>query len=232
MVPSTSAPAISIVMPVLNERDGLDRLFCRLPVGEVEIIVADGGSEDGTLELLDTLPCTVVNAERGRARQMNAGARAASGDVLIFLHADTRLPEGFIEELAAFHRSRLAWGRFDVRLSGEHPMLRIVEFMMNFRSRITGIATGDQAIFVERDAFEKVDGYPDIALMEDIGISSRLKRLSRPWCSRKRVTTASRRWEEDGMLPTILLMWRLRLAYWLGAAPEALARRYHRSNRP
>lgn len=225
------APSVSIVVPVLNERDGIDRLFCRLPSRAVEVVVADGGSEDGTLELLDSLPCTVVRAGKGRARQMNAGARVAGGDVLVFLHADTRLPAGFLDELAAFHDSRLAWGRFDVRLSGRHPVLRLVEFMMNLRSRVTGICTGDQAIFVEREAFDEIEGYPDIPLMEDIELSSRLKRMTRPWCSRLRVTTSSRRWEEEGILPTILLMWRLRLAYWLGAAPEALARRYYRSYR-
>ncbi|MEO6696754.1 MAG: TIGR04283 family arsenosugar biosynthesis glycosyltransferase, partial [Gammaproteobacteria bacterium] len=169
--------------------------------------------------------------ERGRARQMNLGAATACGEILLFLHADTRLPQN----AGAVIHSGLAqtgarWGRFDVRLSGRPPLLRVVEALMNWRSRLTGIATGDQAIFVRRDLFERAGGFPDIPLMEDIALSRILKRFSRPFCVRERVITSSRRWEQHGIVRTIFLMWRLRLAYALGADPEQLVRRYSSSS--
>lgn len=158
---------------------------------------------------------------------MNAGARLASGDIVLFLHADTCLPVDATAALDAFWRSGAAWGRFDVTLSGAQPMLRIVEFMMNQRSRLTGICTGDQAMFVRKEVFEAEGGFAEIALMEDIELSRRLKRRSRPFCASARVVTSSRRWETRGVVKTILLMWYLRLLYFLGASPEALARRYY-----
>jgi len=169
----------------------------------------------------------IVTASRpGRAAQQNAGAALASGDVLLFLHVDCILPPTAADDV----RERLArgahWGRFDVRLTGSHPLLRVVERMMNLRSRMTGIATGDQAIFVERGTFDRVGGFPDIALMEDIELSSRLCSLSRPACIGAKVLASSRRWERFGVMRTILLMWRLRLAHYLGADPERLAARY------
>jgi rSAM/selenodomain-associated transferase 2 len=169
----------------------------------------------------------VLSAPRGRALQMNVGAAKANGDVLLFLHADTRLP-GEAERLVldGLARSGHAWGRFDVVIEGRHPMLRLVAAMMNLRSRLTGIATGDQAIFVKRDAFQAAGGFPEIPLMEDIALSKRLKRGGRPLCLRERATTSGRRWETHGVFRTILLMWRLRLAYFLGADPAALAGRY------
>jgi rSAM/selenodomain-associated transferase 2 len=218
---------ISIVIPALDEADRIGTTLAALQeprrAGH-EVILVDGGSSDGTPDVATGLVDRVVQGARGRARQLNAGARVASGDVLLFLHADTVLPAAAIPALGAeLASSGRDWGRFDVRLSGRHPMLRVVERMMNLRSRVTGIATGDQAIFVKRAAFDRVGGYPEIALMEDVALSRALKRIGRPLCLRVRATTSSRRWEEGGVVRTILLMWRLRLAYWLGADPERLA---------
>jgi rSAM/selenodomain-associated transferase 2 len=231
--PDTVAPRtlrLSVVVPALNEAEQIVATLAplqRLRAGGHEVIVVDGGSTDGTPHLAAPLADRVLRAERGRARQMNAGARAAGGDVLLFLHADTRLPDGadrlIVEGLA---RSGRGWGRFDVRLSGRHPLLVITGPLFSLRSRITGVATGDQAIFVRRDWFEQAGGFPDIPLMEDLALSRTLKRRGRPLCFWHRVTTSSRRWEQKGIVRTILLMWRLRLAYYLGADPADLARRY------
>lgn len=197
-----------------------------------EVIVADGGSRDGTRAIAAGYADRVLEAPRGRASQQNAGARAASGTVLLFLHADTQLPDDadrlVLEGLAASGR---AWGRFDVRIEGGSPLLAVVAGLMNLRSRITGIATGDQAIFVNRDAFEDVGHFPPIALMEDIAITAGLKRITAPLCIRSRATTSGRRWEKRGTFATILLMWRLRLAYYFGADTAALARRYDAAGR-
>jgi len=180
------------------------------------VIVVDGGSDDGTAGLAAGLCDRVMVAPRGRAAQMNAGAREARGDILLFLHADTRLPENFTLE-------KHVWGRFDVRIEGRHPFLPVVAWAMNLRSRLTGIATGDQAIFVRREAFP---GFEDIPLMEDIAFSKIMKRRGAPACLRSRVRTSGRRWESRGVLRTVLLMWRLRLAYALGADPARLAEKY------
>lgn len=223
-------PKLSIVLPVLNESDTICAALRRLAgyhSRDVEVIVADGGSGDDTVELARPLSDRVLVASCGRARQMNAGAAAASGDVLMFLHCDCVLPDDADRlVLDGLARSGAAWGRFNVRIDGHHPLLRVVAAMMNIRSRLTGIATGDQAMFMRRDAFEKAGHFPDIPLMEDIALSTALKRISLPLCLRAQVTTSGRRWEEHGVLRTIILMWRLRLAYFLGADPGALARRY------
>jgi rSAM/selenodomain-associated transferase 2 len=182
------------------------------------VIVVDGGSDDGTAGLAAGLCDRVMVAPRGRAAQMNAGAREARGDILLFLHADTRLPENFILD-------RHAWGRFDVRIEGRHPFLPVVAWAMNLRSRLTGIATGDQAIFVRREAFP---GFPELPLMEDVAFSKAMKRRSRPACLREKVTTSGRRWESRGVVRTVLLMWQLRLLFFLGISAERLARRYER----
>ena len=221
---------LSIIMPVLDEGEGiadaLDALGDLRALG-VEIIVVDGGSRDATVQRARLRADYVLSAPRGRALQMNVGAAKASGDVLLFLHADTRLPrEAERLVLDGLARSAHDWGRFDVTIEGRHPMLRLVAAMMNLRSRLTGIATGDQAIFVKREAFAAAGGFPEIPLMEDIALSKRLKRKSRPLCLRERATTSGRRWETHGVFRTILLMWRLRLAYFLGADPAALAGRY------
>jgi rSAM/selenodomain-associated transferase 2 len=221
---------LSIIVPVLNEAtalpDTLDGLRGLRTAGH-EVIVVDGGSTDGSAALARSRADRVIEAPVGRARQMNAGAALASGDVLLFLHADTHLPKDAADViLAGLDSGRHDWGRFDVRLSGRHPMLRVVEFMINLRSRLSGIATGDQAIFVRRALFQRVGGFPDIPLMEDIALSRALKRLGPPLCLKSRAVTSSRRWERHGLLRTILLMWRLRLLHALGVPAETLARHY------
>ena len=221
---------LSVVVPALNEAGGIVTALLPLQpwrnVGH-EVIVVDGGSADDTRERAEPLADRVLVAPRGRARQMNAGAIVSGGDVLCFLHADTVMPDaGAALILRAVQRQGRLWGRFDVRLSGSHRLLRVVERLMNLRSRLTGMATGDQAMFVRRALFEAVGGFPDIALMEDIALSRRLKRYGRPACLRVPVATSSRRWEAQGVIRTIVLMWRLRLAYFLGADPNELALRY------
>jgi rSAM/selenodomain-associated transferase 2 len=219
---------LSVVMPVLNEatriQSGL-RALVPLRARGAEVIVVDGGSRDGTVARAAPLADQILTAPRGRAAQMNAGAAAATGDVLLFLHADTWLPE-YADLLIrdALARSPQVWGRFDVHFAG--GALPLVATMMNLRSRLTGIATGDQAMFMTRDAFTRAGGFAEIALMEDIALSARLKRLSRPLCLTARVTTSARRWQAHGALRTVLLMWRLRLAFFLGADPQRLARAY------
>jgi rSAM/selenodomain-associated transferase 2 len=221
---------LSIIIPVLNEGDAiagaLDALAALRARG-VEVIVVDGGSGDATMQNARTRADQVLTAPRGRALQMNAGAAAATGDVLLFLHADTRLPHGAdAVVLDGLARSGRSWGRFDVTIAGRPALLGLIAAMMNLRSRLSGIATGDQAIFATRAAFQTAGGFPPIPLMEDIALSKRLKRKSRPLCLRARVTTSGRRWETNGVLRTIWLMWRLRLAYFLGADPARLARQY------
>jgi rSAM/selenodomain-associated transferase 2 len=222
---------LSIIIPVLNEAAEIaDTLAALAPLRAcgVETIVVDGGSRDRTVALARPLADTVIESARGRAVQMNAGAAAAKpGNVLLFLHADTRLPaEADRLVLDGLARSGRRWGRFDVRISGRHPLLRVVARLMNIRSRLTGIATGDQAIFVTRDLFDVIGGFPDIPLMEDVALSRALRRSGTPLCLRPRALTSGRRWEKGGVLRTIVLMWRLRFAYSLGAEPARLARRY------
>jgi rSAM/selenodomain-associated transferase 2 len=221
---------LSIIIPVLNEGDSiaaaLDALADLRALG-TEVIVVDGGSRDATVERAQLRADRVVLGPRGRALQMNAGAERASGDVLLFLHADTRLPaEAARLVLNGLDQSRRVWGRFDVKIDGRSRLLPVVAWLMRLRSRLTGIATGDQAIFLRREAFQVVGGFPTIALMEDIAICKRLKRLGRPLCLRACVTTSGRRWEKHGVLSTIFLMWRLRFAYFLGADPKQLAQQY------
>jgi rSAM/selenodomain-associated transferase 2 len=222
---------LSIVIPCLNEADGIAATLAALePLRQrgSEVIVVDGGSRDGTVERAAGHADLIVTAPRGRATQMNAGARRARGEVLLFLHADTVLPD-MADALVidGLKRGRRSWGRFDVAIAARHPLLRAVEALMNLRSRLTGIATGDQAIFVTRSLFTAAGGYPEIALMEDIALSRRLRRFGPPLCLKHRVTTSGRRWETRGVLRTILLMWSLRLAYRLGADPARLAARYY-----
>lgn len=227
-------PDLSIIMPVLDEAPQIaERLksLQALRTQGVELIVVDGGSADGTVVLAGPLADRVLVAPRGRATQMNAGAAASRRPVLLFLHADTTLPETAVQAVLAAVATGASWGRFDVRIDGRHPLLRIVEHMMNRRSRLTGIATGDQAMFVRKEVFEKVGGYADLPLMEDIALSSALKRLAPPACLREVVVTSGRRWEKHGVLRTMLLMWWLRAAFFLGADPARLALRYGYSPR-
>jgi len=224
------APKISIIIPVLNEAGCISQTLSALQALRTaghEVVVVDGGSEDDTIALCQPLSDHVIKAPRGRSRQMNVGAQAATGEIFLFLHADTFLPQDgdrlILDGLRQHDRS---WGRFDVRLSGTQLFLRIVECLMNWRSRLTGIATGDQGIFVKRKLFEAVGGFPDIDLMEDVALSRILKRLGPPLCLRERVLTSSRRWDKNGILRTVFLMWRLRIYYALGSSPKRLAHRY------
>jgi len=223
-------PQLSIVIPVLDEAAAIGETLAALASYRgrgAEIVVVDGGSRDGTSEMARPLADHVITAPRGRGSQMNAGAAAAHGDVLLFLHADTGLPpEADRLVVDALGRTQHAWGRFDVTIAGRSPLLPIVAVMMNWRSRVTGIATGDQALFMTRAAFARARGFPDIALMEDVVMSRRLKAISPPACLTARVTTSGRRWDRDGVLRTIFMMWRLRLAFFLGAEPARLARQY------
>lgn len=219
---------VSIIVPILNELSTLPALLERLRLlvqHGCEVILVDGGSDDGSPNLARCAGFTVEQAPRSRARQMNTGAAQAHGDLLLFLHADTLLPDGattlMTQALAADGRH---WGRFDVRIAGNPRVLRLVAWMMNYRSYLTGIATGDQAIFMTRSAFDVVGGFPDQPLMEDIEISKRLRHISPPACIRRRVTTSGRRWEQHGAWRTVLLMWRLRWRYWRGVPASELAK--------
>ena len=216
---------LSIIIPALDEAAGIVgalEALAPLRARGHEVIVADGGSGDSTRELAAALADRVVPAPRGRARQMNAGAGLAEGDALLFLHADTRLPAN-ADHLISHSLNKNLWGRFDVAIEGRSALLPVIAFSMNLRSRLSGIATGDQAIFVRRDAFS---GFPEIALMEDVAFSKAMKRRAPPACLRERVSTSGRRWERNGVIRTVILMWRLRLAYFLGASPDELARQY------
>lgn len=225
---------LSIVVPVLNE--ALHIQSCLQPLqswrhqGLLEVIIVDGGSEDGTMGMVQPLCDLSFTAGKGRARQMNAGAQRAQGQFLLFLHADTRMPENAVTHLLKqLETQALTWGRFDVNFGRSHPAYRLIAFMMNLRSRLTGIATGDQGIFVKTDVFLRNGGYADIPLMEDVELCRRLRRLSRPLCLSQALHPSVRKWEEHGILPTIVLMWRLRLRYALGGAPEKLHRLYYRN---
>ena len=216
---------LAVVVPTLDEAAGIVAALAALaPLRERghQVIVVDGGSTDATAELARPHCDRLLISPRGRAVQMNAGARAAATDALVFLHADTRLPPRADAAILQALRSQV-WGRFDVEIESRHPLLKGVSCAMNLRSRLTGIATGDQAIFVRRDAFP---GFPEIPLMEDIAFSRAMKRAGRPACLRERVVTSGRRWESRGVLRTIVLMWRLRLLFALGVAPQRLARDY------
>ncbi|MCB1740897.1 MAG: TIGR04283 family arsenosugar biosynthesis glycosyltransferase [Gammaproteobacteria bacterium] len=228
-------PAVSFIVPVLDEASSLPALLDRLrshadasaSPEHVELIVADGGSVDGSAEIARAHGARVISSARGRARQMNAGAVVARGRLLAFLHADTVPGQGVMTALLGLAESgKPVWGRFDVRLSGSAPMFRVIEQMMNLRSRLSSVATGDQLIFVSRDLFDAVGHYPDLPLMEDIAISKRLRGLQRGICRAERVRTSSRRWEQHGIWPTIFLMWRLRWAYFIGVDPDLLLVRY------
>ncbi len=219
---------LSVILPALNEASGIGASLAALqPMRAAghELIVVDGGSTDATAMLASVDADRVLNCARGRARQMNAGAAAATGEALLFLHADTRLPENAAALIDTALQQR-CWGRFDVRIAGRPVMLRLIARMMNQRSRLSGIATGDQAMFISRATFEQVGGFPEQALMEDIELSKRLKRLGPPACLRQQVVTSGRRWERHGVWRTMLLMWRLRFDYWRGVPAERLAAHY------
>ena len=220
---------MSIVMPVLDEAAGITatlQALAPLRARGHELIVVDGGSRDGTAALAAAADDRVLGSPPGRARQMNAGAAHARGDVLVFLHADTTLPADADTLLGQAVRGGARWGRFDVRITGDAAMLRVIAACMNLRSRLSGIATGDQAIFVERRLFEALGGYAEQPLMEDIELSRRLRAVAAPACLRAQVQTSGRRWQQRGVWRTVWLMWQLRWRYWRGDSPEALAHRY------
>ncbi len=218
-----------IIVPVLNESAVLSQQlneFDVLRAMGAQVLLVDGGSNDRTVQLARDAGFDILESVRGRARQMNAGARAAQSDLLVFLHVDTHLPRGALYQIEHHLNGKSSWGRFDVRIVGSSPWLKVISFCMNWRSRLTGIATGDQTIFMTREAFNKVGGFPEQPLMEDIEMSKRLKRLSPPVCLPERVVTSGRRWDQNGVWKTILLMWRLRWAYWRGVPASELARLY------
>ena len=220
---------LSIIIPTLNEAKCIGQTLGALQPyrsENVEIIVVDGGSRDDTMALTNSLADLNLKSWRGRANQMNFGASKAGGQYLIFLHADTLIPENAFESLQNTLLQGAIWGRFDVTLSGKQRTLRMVESLMNWRSRWSGIATGDQAIFVKSDIFETIGGFPEIPIMEDIAFSKKLKAITRPVCLNEKVISSSRRWEAHGIFRTILLMWLLRLKYFFGVDPTQLAKKY------
>lgn len=223
----------SIIIPVVNEaegiRDFLNHLQGLRQAGH-ELIVVDGGSTDDTRERAGPHVDQLLDSSAGRARQMNAGAQVAKGEVLVFLHADTLLPDSAMRDIKqALTAEGRAWGYFSVQLSGQQAMLRLIEWMMNRRSWLTGIATGDQVMFVRRTVFELSGGFDEIPLMEDIAMSKKLKTYGQPACLSAKVCTSSRRWERYGVLRTVFLMWSLRLRYWLGTSPDVLVRDYYKT---
>ncbi|MGY8904710.1 MAG: TIGR04283 family arsenosugar biosynthesis glycosyltransferase [Burkholderiales bacterium] len=231
---AASRPLLSVIIPVLNEAAVLPftlASLARLSTRQVQLIVVDGGSTDQSLAIARQHGVMALTSARGRARQMNYGAAHASGEVLLFLHADTQLPDAADQlVLQALHQAAPQaplWGRFNVRIDSRLPLLRLVSAMMNLRSRLTGISTGDQAMFMTTDVFRAVGGFPDQPLMEDIELSRRLRALSAPACLAQAVITSGRRWEQYGVWHTVFLMWRLRWAYWRGIPAQELARIYH-----
>ncbi len=219
---------LSIVVPILNEAEQLpDLLGHLLPFAHLgaQIILVDGGSHDGSADMATAAGFAVIESPPGRAKQMNTGAHASTGEVLLFLHADTRLPDGAMLAIERAMRTH-QWGRFDVHIVGRPLLLRLVAALMNWRSRLSGIATGDQGIFVRRCLFDDFGGYPEQPLMEDIDLCRRLKKIGKPACLRLRVFTSGRRWEQRGVWRTILLMWWLRWRYWQGTPVEDLAKAY------
>lgn len=221
---------ISIIIPVLNDESVIKTLLHQLQPYRAqghEVIVVDGGSCDETVSVSKSLADKVIQSGAGRALQMNNGAAQSSSDILWFLHADTKLHEKAIKKIQFYLIDKNKdWGRFNINLSGENVLFRLIEKMINIRSCVTSIATGDQGIFVKRKSFEKVKGYSKLPLMEDIDLSQKLKKYSRPACIKEALTTSSRRWEKNGIVSTVLLMWRLRFLYWLGVSADKLAAQY------
>lgn len=222
---------LSIIIPSFNEaqdiKETLQALQGYREAGH-EIIIVDGGSRDSTIEFAQSLVDKLLISKPGRALQMNIGAEQSEKDILVFLHADTFLPETADQLIINAMAQGYLWGRFNVRLSGHHFLFRIIETMMNGRSCLTGIATGDQGIFVKREIFEQIGGFPEIKLMEDIELSKNLKKIGKPACIKPRITTSSRKWENNGIVKTVLLMWRLRLQYFFGTSADKLHSKYYR----
>jgi len=219
---------ISIIIPVLNEEDSIKPLLQQLQKIRQqghEVIVVDGGSTDKTVSLSELLADKVITSSAGRAIQMNKGASHSKNEILWFLHADTLIPEGAIKHIQHALKNRL-WGRFNIHLSGKNILFRIIGTMMNLRSCLSGIVTGDQGIFIDKLLFNQTGGFPNIPLMEDIAISKNLKKFSRPACVKEKLITSSRRWEKNGILSTVFLMWKLRFLFWLGVSANKIALQY------
>ncbi len=220
---------LSIITPTLNEADQIEQHLGNLQLLRQqghEVVVVDGGSIDDTVSLVSPLCDQVCQSQQSRSIQMNRGTEVASGDCFVFLHADTVLPENFLESLSSINGIENKWGRFDVRLSGRNSLFRVIESCMNSRSSFTGIVTGDQVVFIGKELFNRVGGYPEIALMEDIAISRLLNKFSKPIRIREKVITSSRRWENNGIVKTIIKMWLLRLLYLFHYDTNKLAKLY------
>ena len=221
-------PQLSIIIPVLNEADCLDQGLARLFAlqwvkNHAEVIISDGGSEDGSLDIANRYPCRIVHGNAGRATQMNAASKSAQGKFLLFLHADSGLPEGF----SSFIEADAKWGFYRLRLSNDAFVYRVIEAAINLRTSISHVAGGDQGLYFNRHFFESLDAYPQIPLMEDIAICKTARRLARPLIIRSAITSSGRRWHNQGIVKTVLLMWTLRLAYWLGVDPRRLHKIYY-----
>lgn len=232
---------ITVIVPVLNESSSACpalRALSPLRAAGHEVIVVDGGSSDDTIACCQPWADQVLSSDRGRARQMNAGAAQAAGDLLWFVHADTLVSPAAATALLQSAKqaseaggSNSLWGRFDVRIVGTHRFLPVIAWCMNVRSRLTGVMTGDQGLFVARPLFERCSGFRDLPLMEDVEFCKRLRRVAAPLCLEHRLLTSGRRWEDKGVLKTILLMWSLRLAYVSGVSPERLVDWYYPQRR-
>ncbi|MCX7100232.1 MAG: TIGR04283 family arsenosugar biosynthesis glycosyltransferase [Methylobacter sp.] len=223
-------PQLSIIIPVVNEARHLAGRLQALQALRncCQLLLVDGESNDDSEKIAKPLVDQVLFSPRGRARQMNFGASQAHAELLLFLHADTHLPDDAVNQIVESVAQGYHWGRFDVSFDSPQAIFKLIAFMMNWRSRLTGIATGDQALFMTRQAFNVINGFPDIELMEDITVCSSLKKLGKPCCLKSKVVTSARRWQEQGIIKTILLMWWLRLRYFLGANPSDLLLRYYR----
>ena len=227
-VMTQTAAEISIIIPVLNEQKGIDFFLKHLQKfrPNCQLIIVDGGSDDNTVELARPYVDKVLQSPTGRAQQMNRGAKEAVAPILLFLHADTFLPDDAVIQIKQAIARQYRWGRFDIKLMSSHPALTIIAYFMNWRSKLTGIVTGDQAIFVEKDFFETSGAYPDIALMEDVALSKKLNKVAKPCSITSKVSSSARRWLQFGIVKMTLLMWWLRLRYFLGSSPSSLAQLY------
>ena len=236
---------IAVIIPTLNEEQALPGTLARAArLGFDEILVVDGGSTDRTQEIVTSLrvtrdalpadlhqppvtrhpsPVTLLTVLPGRARQMNIGASGSQADVLLFLHADTSLPDEARQAIEqALDDPACVGGRFDVRFERDSGLAWLIARLISLRSRWSRIATGDQALFVRRSTFERLGGFADIPIMEDVDFTRRLKRAGLVAPLRAQAVTSYRRWERCGAVRTIVLMWTLRFLYWRGVDPHKL----------
>jgi rSAM/selenodomain-associated transferase 2 len=220
---------LSVIVPMLNEAGAIGATLAAIRVGapDAEIVVVDGGSADGSVEIARPRCEVVIIGERGRAQQMNAGAARSSGEAMVFVHADTIVPESFARDIeTALADPSVVGGRFDIRLDDDHPLCVLIGALISLRSRISRTATGDQAIFVRRTTFDALGGFPDLPICEDLDFARRLKRAGRVACLRTKVITSARRWRRGGILRTSIRMWTIRLLYLAGVSPSRLSRMY------